>query len=116
MPIAYPHTSAYISDSVKACSEINKGNSSYLLSNIRMYVCVLTSSFVCLQIEDLKFKLSTTEEQLENNHQLQSELQLCKDHCVQLEESRNDLTKQLERARSDLIEVHTYIYVVYKNV
>lgn len=68
-----------------------------------------------LQIEDLKFKLSTTEEQLENNQQLQSELQLCKDHCVQLEESRNDLTKQLERARSDLIEVHT-IYLVYKCV
>ena len=60
-----------------------------------------------LQIEDLKFKLSTTEEQLENNHQLESELQLCKDHCIQLEQSRNNLTEQLEKARSDLIEVYT---------
>ena len=66
---------------------------------------------MCLQIEDLKFKLSTTEEWLENNHQLQSELQLCKDHCIQLEERRNNLTEQLERARNDFIEVDVTITV-----
>lgn len=93
---------------------------------IYICICVLLTAcivcikyyFVCLQIEDLKFKLSTTEEQLlESNKQLQSavaELQLSKEHCVQLEENRNDLTKQLERSRSDLIEVHTYIYI-HKN-
>ena len=62
-----------------------------------------------MQIEDLKFKLSTTEEKLvESNSQLHStvsELQLYKDHCVKLEENRKDLTIQLERSRNDLTEV-----------
>ena len=45
---------------------------------------------------------------MESNSQLQSvvsELQLYKDNCVKLEENRNNLTAQLEKSRSDLIEV-----------
>ena len=74
-------------------------------------MCVYNTKrfIVYLQIEDLKFKLSNTEEKLvERNSQLNSyvsELQLYKDHCVKLEENRNDLTVQLERSRSDLVEV-----------
>ena len=74
-------------------------------------MCVYNTKrfIVYLQIEDLKFKLSNTEEKLvESNSQLNaavSELQLYKDHCVKREENRNDLTVQLERSRSDLVEV-----------
>lgn len=76
-----------------------------------LHICadILMQSFICRKIEDLKFTLSTTEDRLlESNSQLQStvsELQLCKDHCVKLEENRNDLTVQLERSRNDLREV-----------
>jgi len=63
-------------------------------------------------VEDLKFKLSTTEEQLqESGSQLQSttdELQLYKDHCAKIEQSKNDLAIQLEKVRNDLIEVRKY--------
>ena len=83
-------------------------------------MCVYNTKrfIVYLQIEDMKFKLSNTEEKLiESNSQLNSavsELQLYKDHCVKLEENRNDLTVQLERSRSDLVEVcvNTMIMVI----
>ncbi|XP_065904330.1 centrosomal protein of 152 kDa-like isoform X2 [Dysidea avara] len=72
---------------------------------LRTQVCQLAA-----EVEDLKFKLSTTEEQVqESSGQLQSttaELHLCKDHCVQIEQNRNHLVTQLEKVRNDLIELH----------